>query len=346
MQVANRRRLRKQLHQVLEDWISEELGDSSDDDESNYVRNRARRSVMDSKFTDQSSAYSHDGRTSSRLSSSSTATDHLPPPPKYESVIQRPVKDYSNSSSQQTQWEKEINQIVGDFDKNCSTRDGMPAKRLSSGTQSYVHEEKTSRSSVSPSASASAVGGNLDWDKDLLSNDSFFRDSPFRQRLFADRPFGTIRSRFGEDIDRFFGRGTFSTDWDTFFPEITFSDFGRSSSALRNRAISNDTHPTNQEEDFKLEVDVQGFEPHELLVKTVGHSLVVLAKMEASDGNDTGISKKREFRELRKEFTIPAHINPTDISSNLTPDGMLVIEAPAGNTMAIQSRDDERKSGE
>lgn len=257
MQVGNRRRLRKQLHQVLEDWISQELGDSSEEDELNYFRSSSKRSIMDSKYSDQSSAHSNDGRTSSRQSSSSTATDHLPPPPKYESVIQRPVKDYSSTGSQQTQWEKEINQIVGDFDKNCSTGDGIPAKRLSSGTQSYVHEEKTSRSSVTPTASGH--DRNIDWNNDL-STDPFFRDSPFRQRLFADRPFGAIRSRFGEDIDSFFGRGTFSTDWDTFFPEITFSDLGRSSSTLRNTAIANDALPANQEDDFKLEVDVQGFE--------------------------------------------------------------------------------------
>jgi len=34
------------------------------------------------------------------------------------------------------------------------------------------------------------------------------------------------------------------------------------------------------------------------------------------------------YREIKKEFDLPAEVNPYDVSSRLLPDGFLRIEAP------------------
>nr|XP_039258936.1 uncharacterized protein LOC120335496 [Styela clava] len=363
MPIRSRRGLRK-LHKVLEDWISEDWGDSSDSDDI-FLPRRSNRSMvrtMESSKSDAASSStsehvatsSEDERISSRMSNaSSSATDQLPPPPKYESVIQLPVKDYTASSERS--WDREVNRLVDDFDRKCSSpmRDQgrfstLPSqKRVSSGAHSFAHEESTSsRGSISPPRSNSALGADrdFDWDRRLLSKDDFFRDSRLSRRRPFGSSFGGMRSAFGEDIDNFFGRGTFSTDWDTFFPEISFSDFGRGSSLTsRSETKSRGLQPIGHFEDFKVEVDVQGFEPHELLVKTAGQSLLVMAKSEATNGDGGVSSRNREFRELRREFTIPSNVNPTDITSNLTPEGVLVIEAPTREKIAAIASEAEAK---
>lgn len=45
------------------------------------------------------------------------------------------------------------------------------------------------------------------------------------------------------------------------------------------------------------------------------------------------------YRELRREFTIPNHVNPHDVKSVLTPDGKLVLQAPSSEKLSIACDD-------
>lgn len=75
---------------------------------------------------------------------------------------------------------------------------------------------------------------------------------------------------------------------------------------------------------FEVEVDVQGFSPDELFVRTEGKKLIITAQAKEESGNSENAFK----REIKKEFDLPPDVNPYDVSSRLLPDGFLRVEAP------------------
>jgi len=85
---------------------------------------------------------------------------------------------------------------------------------------------------------------------------------------------------------------------------------------------------------FKLEYSIGNFDPEEISVKTEGHTLRVHALRDKNDGGH------REHKEFKRDCTIPANVDPEAITSHLTPEGVLVLEAPV-NLPAIE---DKRKA--
>jgi len=80
---------------------------------------------------------------------------------------------------------------------------------------------------------------------------------------------------------------------------------------------------TTNPDQFEVEVDVQGFSPDELFVRTEGKKLIITAQAKQEESGDNAFR-----REIKKEFDLPAEVNPYDVSSRLLPDGFLRIEAP------------------
>jgi len=81
-------------------------------------------------------------------------------------------------------------------------------------------------------------------------------------------------------------------------------------------------------EKFQVSINVKGFKPNELLVKTEGSKLVVCA--EIKDNSERRLIKEKQLvaRNFRQEFDLPEDVNPYEVISSLGSDGYLKIEAP------------------
>jgi len=82
---------------------------------------------------------------------------------------------------------------------------------------------------------------------------------------------------------------------------------------------------------LRLRFDVAQYRPEEVTVKTVDNRLLVHAKHEEKSASRT------VFREYNQEFMLPSGTNPELISSTLSTDGVLTVEAPLPQ-LAIQGK--------
>ncbi|VDM20807.1 unnamed protein product [Wuchereria bancrofti] len=80
---------------------------------------------------------------------------------------------------------------------------------------------------------------------------------------------------------------------------------------------------------FYFRFDVAQYKPEEVTVKTVDNRLLVHAKHEEKT------PQRAVFREYNQEFMLPRGTNPELISSTLSTDGVLTVEAPLPH-LAIQ----------
>jgi len=80
---------------------------------------------------------------------------------------------------------------------------------------------------------------------------------------------------------------------------------------------------------LRLRFDVAQYRPEEVTVKTVDNRLLVHAKHEEKSAQRT------VYREYNQEFLLPRGTNPEAISSTLSTDGVLTVEAPLPQ-LAIQ----------
>ncbi|CDW56539.1 HSP20 domain containing protein [Trichuris trichiura] len=85
----------------------------------------------------------------------------------------------------------------------------------------------------------------------------------------------------------------------------------------------------NDDKKFQVSLDVKQFKPEELDVTTKDNQLIIHGKHE---------EKKDEHGFVKREFTraywLPQGIKPESFKSNLSPEGVLTIEAPKINRMA------------
>src|SRR5271156_6211772 len=73
---------------------------------------------------------------------------------------------------------------------------------------------------------------------------------------------------------------------------------------------------------LRLRFNVNQYRPEEVTVKTVDNRLLVQAKHEEKS------AQKTVFREYNQEFMLPRGTNPEAITSTLSMDGILTVEAP------------------
>jgi len=92
----------------------------------------------------------------------------------------------------------------------------------------------------------------------------------------------------------------------------------------------------NEPNKLEIKLDVHDYKPEELWVKTTHHTLVIHGKHEEKDEKDGKHHVKREFT---RKFLLPAEVDPQTVSSSLTKDGMLMVEAPK---KAIEHKPAER----
>ncbi|XP_046340725.1 serine/arginine repetitive matrix protein 1-like [Haliotis rufescens] len=84
------------------------------------------------------------------------------------------------------------------------------------------------------------------------------------------------------------------------------------------------------EKKFKVEADIEDFNPEDLTVKTQDKKIVITARKEVKTGNRTST------REMSREFAIPENVDPYSVKAFFTEGGKLILEAPYRQTTSGQ----------
>lgn len=84
---------------------------------------------------------------------------------------------------------------------------------------------------------------------------------------------------------------------------------------------------------FQVTVPVRDYHPEEVTVKQIGDRVVVRA--EHKDEREGQLV----HRSMQREFTLPQGVDKTHLSSRLTDNGLLLVEAPAPNLALPEPRD-------
>ncbi|XP_045216364.1 heat shock protein beta-1-like [Mercenaria mercenaria] len=141
--------------------------------------------------------------------------------------------------------------------------------------------------------------------------------------------FGRQRDLFSDWLEHF------DDDWRA----VTFNDslrrFDRELDRVRRELYKMDAKPSilNVEQPFitdpsgnrklSLRFDCSQFKPEEITVKTLDNKLNVHAKhIEEGKG-------RKSYQEFTREYTLPENVDPKQLKSHLSSDGVLEIEAPA-----------------
>lgn len=81
---------------------------------------------------------------------------------------------------------------------------------------------------------------------------------------------------------------------------------------------------SNEENQYKIAINVQNFLPNEITVKTVNDNTVVVEAKHESKPDETGYI----FRHFTRKYIIPPGHDVKNIVSSLTQDGILTVTAP------------------
>ena len=146
------------------------------------------------------------------------------------------------------------------------------------------------------------------------------------------------RHHFGGDLDRRFGG-----DLDHFGPQKSIFDrepalypmsgFSNAPSGVGSGDGISKVKLTDDE--YRILVNVDGFEPEELIIKTVGNTVHFEAKHEekTSDGHSF------TSRNISQSFTLPRGVDPESVTSSLSKEGVLTIAAPLPAALKVQSHE-------
>jgi len=94
---------------------------------------------------------------------------------------------------------------------------------------------------------------------------------------------------------------------------------------------------------FEVTLDVSDYKPEELKVTTVNNVLSIEGKHEAKteDSKDTGdgraFGSSAVMKQFSRKWTLPTDADPSDVVSNLSSDGVLMVTAPRKNAALKQS---------
>ncbi|XP_061182350.1 alpha-crystallin A chain-like [Saccostrea echinata] len=126
------------------------------------------------------------------------------------------------------------------------------------------------------------------------------------------------------DFGAGFDKDPFGKD---FFGKDPFAGFGSSMLKVEKPFIED----ISGNKKLNLKFDCSQFKPEEITVKTVDRNLTVQAKhVEESPG-------KKIHREFTKSYTLPENIDPMKVTSTLSGDGVLCIEAPAPKSVEVRN---------
>ncbi|ODN00811.1 Heat shock protein beta-1 [Orchesella cincta] len=156
-------------------------------------------------------------------------------------------------------------------------------------------------------------------------------------------PFNLMEHQMKE-IDKQFTR--LERDMNTAFRDWGFP-FSRVRSIFEPSKLSNRTFPFNEAETsagteagkpdkYIIRVDVgEGFAPEDIKVSLKERMITIYAKLEkkSEDGSS------RLYQEVSRSFTLPETVNPEEVKSLFTPEGILTIEAPLPEAKAPKPKE-------
>ena len=90
--------------------------------------------------------------------------------------------------------------------------------------------------------------------------------------------------------------------------------------------------------EFNLNLDLNGFDSNDIKVKTIGQKLIVDAEKEENTEKDGFKTYSR--KQFHKSIVLPDNVKPDDVKSSLTNKGLLRISAPV---MSLPTPDEREK---
>ncbi|XP_069608513.1 heat shock protein 30C-like [Ranitomeya imitator] len=122
--------------------------------------------------------------------------------------------------------------------------------------------------------------------------------------------------------------------------QLLAQGMGRTADLSRSSAATDkNTSTTGNEgkENFELSLDVSGFSPEELTVRTEGRRLIVSGKYDKKKETENG-GYFHEYKEWKREAELPQDVSPEDVVCSLSKDGQLHFLAPRLALPAAEER--------
>ena len=241
---------------------------------------------------------------------------------------------------------------AGSMDRERKLSSGSSERKISTGSMERKSsmEKKSSmerKSSFSGSSSSSTLGSekskkttsmvpmNL---RDSFFDDPFFQDNwldiqKTQKNFFtqAQEQFRQQRERMESsisesmNISNFFDKDLALSTFDDDFDFFKFNkDLGFSKMSLKD---AHELSVKETEESLEIKLDTAGFKPDELRV-TAGSGVVCV---EGKHEEKTEKGESMVSRMMSRQYPIPAQARPSDVVSNLSRDGILVVTVPKSN---------------
>ncbi|KAG8178070.1 hypothetical protein JTE90_007055 [Oedothorax gibbosus] len=121
-------------------------------------------------------------------------------------------------------------------------------------------------------------------------------------------------------LDQHFGMGLMDSD---LLPPTMHRGYLLRPRTQGNIDSSGQSEVSNSNDNFKVMLNVNHFKPEEIQVKTVDNTIVIHGKHEEKTDEHGFVS-----REFTRRYMLPEGTDPETVKSSLTPDGILVVEAP------------------
>merc|ERR1711902_136564 len=224
---------------------------------------------------------------------------------------------------------------MGDRERKLSS--GSAERKISTGSMER-------KSSFSGSSSSSTLGSekskkttsmvpmNL---RDSFFDDPFFQDNwldiqKTQKNFFtqAQEQFRQQRERMESsmsesmNISNFFDKDFALSKFDDDFDFFKFNkDFGFSKMSLKD---AHELSVKETEDSLEIKLDTAGFKPDELRV-TAGSGVICV---EGKHEEKTEKGESMVSRMMSRQYPLPAQARPSDVVSNLSKDGILVVTVP------------------
>jgi len=255
--------------------------------------------------------------------------------------------EHKNTKAENMNMERKSS--AGSMDRDRKLSSGSTERKISTGSMERKSsmEKKSSmerKSSFSGSSSSSTLGSekskkttsmvpmNL---RDSFFDDPFFQDNwldiqKTQKNFFtqAQEQFRQQRERMESsmsesmNISNFFDKDLALSKFDDDFDFTKFNkDFGFSKMSLKD---AHELSVKETEESLEIKLDTAGFKPDELRV-TAGSGVICV---EGKHEEKTEKGESMVSRMMSRQYSLPAQARPSDVVSNLSRDGVLVVTVP------------------